>query len=531
MAQHTSSRAGISRREVLKAGVAGVGGLALGLHPLRGGCQEPEEGVMSPAQRPNVLFINIDSIRFDAMSCAGNPMVSTPNLDRLAREGVRFTTAVTPLPMCFPARTSFHTGRSVYSTGCLMGNEKPELWRLGKGSWDQNLASHGYHCEYHGFWHAPEALIDCYRNVVTLPKEWWEPYRAYLREKLGEPPKPQDGQFVAGIPQWPYDPDPPDCNARAARGDQPPPHLAGGATYGVYSLAPEDTYSGFVATRTIDALRRCKDGPFSISAAFLHPHFPREVSAAWASAPTPEQMVPSPSLYDSRTNTPYETTMWQLDSTEIKYIRIIMMRYYQLVQEADSQIGRILDTLDELGLTDRTLVIFNGDHGEMLGDHGLQQKFYPYQASIRVPLLMRLPGRIPGGRIVEHPVNSIDIFATIFDYLGLPCPNQEGLSLRPLIQGIANNHPEYTFSEFGAEVPYHVFVNNDWKYVWTRSAEQPDMLYDLRSDPHELENLLGTNPQRSRYLDQAKAIRTQMLAWMEGIGHPYRDQLAASEIG
>ncbi|MHB1458453.1 MAG: sulfatase family protein, partial [Armatimonadota bacterium] len=195
-------------------------------------------------------------------------------------------------------------------------------------------------------------------------------------------------------------------------------------------------------------------------------------------------------------------------------------------------VGRMLDALDELGIADRTLVIFSSDHGEMLGDHGLTQKFVPYQESIRVPLILRLPGKIPSGVVVSHPVNTLDIFATIFDYLELPCPDQEGMSLRPLIESGANNYPDFTFTEM---VNYTCFVSNEWKYVWYRSgwfgeADTVDVLYNLQDDPHEMTNLLGLNPDRARWINKAKEIRSEMLAWMEGIKHPHRERLAQSEV-
>jgi arylsulfatase A-like enzyme len=234
-------------------------------------------------------------------------------------------------------------------------------------------------------------------------------------------------------------------------------------------------------------------------------------------------------MNDKRENTPWTDWPWQIDATEIANMKLLEARYYQLVQEVDHHVGRILTTLDDLGLADNTLVIFISDHGEFLGDHGVTQKFLHYQEAIRIPMIMRLPGRIPKGCVVDHPVGSLDLTATIFDYAGLPCPPQEGHSLRPLIEGRRGDNPEYACSELAS--PYHVFVNRDWKYVWSREPNGMDMLYNLGADPHELNNLLGKNPDRAKWVPQAEKIRKAMQEWMRSINHPYVELLAKSQVG
>ena len=478
----------------------------------------------------NVLQINADQLRWDALACAGNSFVQTPNLDRLAREGVRFSSAFTPQPMCVAARCSLHSGLSIYTTHCTITFENPEEWYFGAGSWDQCLARAGYHSEYHGRWHAPLPLTEGYANEVTL--DFASPYRAWLRERVGEPPAPRLGQYRDVISGWPYAPDAPDYNLRKAQGDEPGHHTPG-VEYGVYELAPEHTFSGFVADRLIEAMGRLREGPFSLSAGILAPHHPQQVTRAWSESVRPEDLPPPVSMHHKRENTPFQATPWQIDATEIANMGLIQARYYQLVQEVDAQVGRVLNELDALGLAEDTLVLFTADHGEFLGDHGLTQKFYPYQEAIRVPLLMRLPGRIPAGRVVAEPVNLTDVFATVLDYTGqakMGKENTESRSLRPLIEGRAQGWPDFTVSEFES-LPWHALISREWKYVWTRLPEQQDLLFDLTADPQELNNLLGSNPDRSRYLDQAGRLKQQLLGWMESINHPYREALASAEIG
>ncbi|MBM3496455.1 MAG: hypothetical protein FJX72_19375, partial [Armatimonadetes bacterium] len=255
----------VTRRETVKAGMAGLLGVGAGQ-------------AAAPARRLNVLHINTDQQRFDAMSCAGNQAVSTPNLDRLAREGVRFTHAFTPQPMCVAARCSLHTGLSIFTTHCTVTFENPEDWSFGAGSWDQCLDRCGYHCEYHGRWHAPMPLTSAYRNPVDL--KFIPPYQAWLRERRGAPSSPGDGQYRDAISGWPYTPDPMDYHVRKDAGDTPR-HGTPGIEYGVYDLLPEHTFSGFVADRLIEAMKRLRDAPFSLHGAILHPHHPQQVTRKW----------------------------------------------------------------------------------------------------------------------------------------------------------------------------------------------------------------------------------------------------------
>ncbi|MHB1457459.1 MAG: sulfatase family protein [Armatimonadota bacterium] len=509
-------KSSISRREMLKMSAAGIAGLTLSCASLNDELYAAEE--RAKGNGFNVLFINTDQQRFDAMSCAGNNLVSTPNLDRLAGEGVRFTMAVTPQPMCTAARTSFHTGLSIHTTRCVATTRDPDM-QFGNGTFDQNLAKNGYHTEYHGRWHEPMALADCYKNDVSL--DFIGPYMSYLHKKLGDPPKPGKGQFASYLSGWPYDPDPIDYELRKSQGNIPG-NQCPGVEYGVDTIPTEYTYSAFVADQTIDAIRRCRDKRFSISCAILHPHHPQYVAHPYAGSIDPSKMLLPRTMNDKRIGLPDEHNLWQIDALEKKHMRLLHARYYELVQEADHHIGRILNALDEEGIADKTLVIFISDHGEMLGDHGLTQKFTHYQESIRIPMIMRLPKRIKAGVTFDNAVNSLDIFATIFDYLGLRCPEQEGMSLRPLVEGKNNDYPEYTFSEM---VHYTTFTSASWKYVWYKDQQVARVLYDLKKDPYEMTNLLGDNPDRLLHLPQARKIHKEMLKWMTRINHPFRQDV------
>jgi arylsulfatase A-like enzyme len=478
------------------------------------------------AEPLNVLFINTDQQRADALSCAGSPYVHTPNLDRLAREGVRFSYAFTPQPECVPARSCFHSGQTVHTSGCTINTKIDAAdCDFRAGSYDQQLARQGYKTEYHGRWHGHLSLTDCYANEVS--EKFTVPYRRHLDYILGpaRPPGPGEGKSI--ISGRPYTMDLTQEELKDT------PHAQFNCQYGVYSLPTRHTFTGWTGETAVEAIRRYAGEPFSITAAFLSPHHPWYVPEQFAGSISPDTMDLPATMHHDRANTLYVQNGWQLDEVELRNMKLFRARYFELVAEVDFQVGRILRALDDLGIADRTLVVFCADHGEMLGDHALTQKFVPYQESVRVPLLMRLPGVIPAGTVIAQPVNTVDIPATVMDYLGIAVGEMDGQSLRPLIEGRNTGRTEYTFSELGWAEParWSLIASHEWKYVWYPYDKAPDLLFDLEADPHEINNLLGTNPDRARYLPQAKRLRQELLDWMESLKHPLLERCAASELG
>lgn len=259
--------------------------------------------------KPNLLFIMTDQQRFDAMSCAGNTVLKTPNLDRIAREGVIFKSNYSANPVCVPSRAILLTGRSsenvnVRGNGDYSSKDVPEV-----PTFDRILKKNGYAAEYYGKWHTPYQFTDCY-----------DPY---------------------------------------------------------YSMYPPE------------------------------------------SIPIPE------SINDPMTDSPCKDR--GNDKDELRYkdgenIQHMSSIYYGMVREIDDKVGEILNKLDELGLAENTLVVFTSDHGEMLGDHGMHSKSIFYEGGAHVPLLMRFPGRIKAGTVVEEPVSTMDVSSTILDYLGMSIP-------------------------------------------------------------------------------------------------------------
>jgi arylsulfatase A-like enzyme len=242
----------------------------------------------------------------------------------------------------------------------------------------------------------------------------------------------------------------------------------------------------------------------------------------------PYKEIPPPdSIDDPMINSPYakRATMEEMRRYRNKdHIRYMISNYYGLVKEVDDWVGHILKRLEELDLARNTLVVFTSDHGEMLGDHGLHSKMVLYEGSAHIPLLMRLPGVIPGGTVVRNPVSHVDLFATILDYLDISGYTSEGRSLRSLTEGKADTGPDFCVSEWRAKRgPAFMVRTQEWKYICGGSAESNsiDALYNLEEDPLEVDNLIGNNVHKSQWFKQAKSMKDRLIGYMESIHHPY----------
>ncbi len=251
----------------------------------------------------------------------------------------------------------------------------------------------------------------------------------------------------------------------------------------------------------------------------------------------PKDMPVPESIGDPMDNSPYfhengRSKMPQYaDPEKIKYM---IANYYALVKEIDIWLGRILDKLDELGVADNTLLIFTSDHGEMLGAHGMREKNIFYEESVHVPLLIRFPGRIKPGVVVDEPVSHIDLFATIQDYLGATETESDGESLRRYIENKSKSKDPFAVSEWnwrGPVQPNLMVRTRDWKYFIPNTADSKVMnvLYDLKKDPHEMNNLLGKNPKAKKHRKQAEYMKGLLVQWLEKTNSPHLEEVVARD--
>jgi len=481
--------------------------------------------------RPNLLFIMTDQQRFDAMSCAGNTVLKTPNMDRIAREGVMFRNAYSADPVCVPSRAVFLTGHSAVNV-CVENNsyyaskDVPDV-----PTFDKLLTENGYAAEYYGKWHTPYQFAACYDNEV---KEVVNPegeggytsqikaYHDWLVSKGVIKKEPGKGELFSTRNQRPYKPIGLDYNSEMADShltEKMELNVRQVTQYGCIDLPPNISYASFTADETLEALDRMKDNPFTLTCSFDPPHPPMIIHEPYYSMYPPENIPAPENINDPLEDSPYKNRGLAKGEQRFKdeeNIRNMRSIYYGMVKEVDDKIGEILKKLDDLGLADNTMVIFTSDHGEMLGDHGMHSKSIFYEGGVHVPLLIRFPGRIKAGTVVEEPVSTMDVFSTILDYMDMPTYTSDGISLRTFIEGKPIEHDVVSYSP-GKNRSNYMLRYGDLKLMMAESkdANCVDGLYDLKTDPLEMRNLITSpiSPEKNR--EKAKMMKTRLVKWME----------------
>lgn len=486
--------------------------------------------------KTNVLFIMTDQQRWDTLSITGNSVLQTPNLDRLAKQGAYFKNAYTPCAVCCPARSSILTGCTVERTRMRTNSlayYPKETGLMTMPTFDEVLTANGYHCEYYGKWHSLSAHTSIYKNPLQASRNGKSIFNhggqkyIWLDYLDQHAPKrtPQQGELIDNMSGRPYKTNPMDrfhgmsyaeLKAKDIKFSQSDQH-------GELQLPNECTLTAFQAKQTIEAIERLKDKPFSITCSFHFPHAPMLPPEPYSRMYPAEDMQPPISIDDDMSNSPYASANGRnhlpeyRDKEKIKYM---ISNYYGLIKEIDDWVGEILHTLDKHGLTEKTLVIFISDHGEMLGAHGMREKNVFYEESAHIPLVIRLPGKIKSNTTVEGYVSLIDLFPTILDYLGAADHPSDGKSLRGLIEGTDKEHGKYVVTEWdyrGDVSPNYMILKDGWKLMipYSKSSTVLNAMYDLNIDPHEMNNLLGKNPNRHQYIEKAEELRHCLLEWLE----------------
>lgn len=495
------------------------------------------QGVIAEKQKkPNLLFIMTDQQRFDALSIAGNKILRTPNLDKLARQGAWFRNAYTQCAVSAPTRASILTGCTVENHQILtneVSSSKKESGRMPMPTFDELLSKNGYRCEYFGKWHSPEFHAEVYQNPVRQSKSGktvFSPgglpaiYLDYL-DPLFPRQKNKPGELYDSFTKRPYKPNPLDKHYGLTADEvenltvkpiQPDLH-------GELTIPSEYSMTAFHASQTIEALERNKNNPFSITCSFHYPHAPMLPVKPYSEMyPVNEMPVPA-SISDPMTNSPYRAQNGRLKNTEYadpEKIKYMISEYYSLVKEIDDWVGKIMDKLAELGLEENTLVIFTSDHGEMLGSHGMREKNVFYEESAHIPLMIRFPGLIKPGTVVDGYLSTLNLFATILDYLKVPGYPSDGKSLRGMIEGTDRNMGKFVVTEWlynEDRQPAYMVLKDNWKMLIPYSAESEviNVLFNLKDDPSEMNNLLGNNPDRDKYEGIANELKNDLLSWLK----------------
>ncbi|MFM7101588.1 MAG: sulfatase [Verrucomicrobiota bacterium] len=426
---------------------------------------------------PHVLFVAVDDLNDWVAPLGGHPQARTPNLDRLARRGTVFLNAHCQAPLCHPSRSSVLSGLRPGRTGIygLAPGFRAVAATRDRVTLPQHFARHGYH-------------------TVTLGKVFHD----------GSIPA---GQGTHEFHVWGPAPGP----ARPARKFVETPDPNPLMDWGVFPPSDAEQADAQVAALAIRHLTQPPpDRPLFLAVGFRLPHVPCYVSQPWFDLYPEDRVRLPPGRRDDRSDVPPFAWYlhWKLPEPRRSWLeqagqwRALVRAYLASVSFLDSQVGRLLDAVDEAGLADRTVVVLWSDHGWHLGEKGITGKNSLWERSTRVPLFLAGPGIRPGGRC-RQPAELLDLFPTLAELAGLPVP--EGLEGHSLLPQLRNPLARRPWPAITTHNPgNHAVRSARWRYI--QYADGSRELYDLQEDPHEWSNLAGTRRGRRVIRDLARWV-------------------------
>ncbi len=456
--------------------------------------------------RPNIIFIYSDQLRADAIGCAGNRVVKTPHIDRLAHEGVRFENAFVSYPLCTPFRASLLTGKYAHATGVYSNHFPIPTDQVFLSTLLKNA---GYHNGYIGKWH----LYGGPKPGFVPPGEDRLDFDHFVGFNRGH-------EYMRSIfyrdSEQPY-----------------------------YSRRYEPDYQ---TDHLIEYMESClsgqKTGPFFGYICMGPPHFPMDTPDYWKQLYHPDDVklphgVPNPELQreiqQRSVQREFAGDATLAESSKIAQrkipvgeaeteaeIREFVAQYYGMVSNVDYNVGRILNWLDQKGLAEDTVVAFFSDHGDMFGQHGMYCgiKRRPYRGAMQVPVIVRFPARFPGGHLATPLIDfAIDTMPTILELCDIEIPNcVHGSSYLPLLQGHNTPTRDSVFYQLmlqsrGGKGDFHPVPRRgirtlSWLYV--REPDERELLFDLAKDPEEDTNLID-RPEHAATMDAFDAQIEQIM--------------------
>ncbi len=403
-------------------------------------------------KRPNIVLIMTDQQGLDTLSALGCSDVNTPNMDRLKKSGVTFMESYSTNPICSPARSSIYTGRMSSETGVIKNGLaiRSDIPNLG-----EVLSENGYETVYVGKWHLPNGYQDKIPGFKVLPAG------IGVRGTLGD-------SGVSGVSE---------AFLRNYKGNKP-------FFLSVSFLQPHDICNWI--KRNADEIENL---PFKDIDKLppLPPNFKFNFKES------AESHIPRA-----------QTNKWN----ELNW-RYYLWSYYRMVEEVDKEIGRVLDAIYDSEYADNTMIIFTSDHGEGMARHRTVTKNFLYEESVKVPLIISFPGRIPKNRInKKNLVSGLDLFSTICDYAGIkPADNVKGLSLKPILERKNVNWREFLVTEVMHDMG-RMIRTDKFKLIAYRN-DPVIQLFDLQNDPWEKNNLA----EKKNYKSEIKELSSMLEKW------------------
>jgi arylsulfatase A-like enzyme len=413
------------------------------------------------ATQPNIVFLFADDQRFDMLGCAGQPILQTPNIDRLAAQGVRFNNMFVTTSICWVSRAIVLTGQwaRTHSVPRSMPDVKDESFA---GAYPPRLRQAGYRTAFFGKWHIkpashkPEALYDEQQVIGRNP---------YLK-KQPDGSLRHEAQLIVDR--------------------------------GVEFIARQDPGRPFCLNLWFNTAH-AEDGDRRPG---FHYQWPATVDDLYRDVTFPPPRLGDPAIFQAmpeflKQSLNRERFFWSYDTPE-KY-QANLRAYHRMISGLDREIGRVVQALKDKGLADNTIIVYSADNGYYLGDRGFQGKWSHFEESLRVPLIVydpRLPENLRG-RVVDQMALNVDLPATFLDWAGVPRPESyQGRSLAPIVRG---QPPSDWRGDFFCEhldlSPHLVWEGvRGSRHVYARYVHQTpayEFLHDLQADPDELKNLAG----------------------------------------
>ncbi len=455
------------------------------------------------AQKYNVLFIISDDLTYTALSCYGNTVCQTPNIDRLAAQGLRFTHAYCQGTYCGPSRASFMSGYYPHAIN-MLGYRSPRPAIGDRSTWAQHFKNNGYHSARVSkiFHMGVPGGIEAGTDGADDPASWSEKYNSPGPEWRA----PGKGETLEGNPD----------------GKKP---VVGGNTFVVVEAEGDDGVhsDGKTSAKAVALIKRYQhmDKPFFLGVGFVRPHVPFVA---------PERYFPRFLPYDRMALPDKVAGDWDdIPEQGINYKTSVNMKmdvrrqkkavggYYAAVSFVDAQVGKVMQALEEAGLRDSTIVIFTSDHGFHLGEHDFWAKVSLLEESARVPLIISVPGKRPA--VCHSLVELLDLYPTTARLCGLEVPARlQGKDISALLDDPQGKVRDAAFCANGKGT---LLRDDRWAFIeyTARKAKNGRQipraleLYDIQRDPQQYTNL-ATHPE---YADTVQALQARMAAKLKAV--------------
>jgi len=430
-------------------------------------------GWTQTARRPNILFVIADDLNTD-LGCYGHALVQSPNIDSLARRGVRFERAYAQYPVCNPSRTSFLSGRYPETTGILDNRTNPRANLKNALFLPEYLRSQGYFTA---------SIGKIYHDGMQGPNDWDVLLDPRPTSKMG---RTGGGRNLTGG-KFPF------FEARAAEGTD------------------EDHADGLIAKEAIRVLGEKHDKPWFLAVGFRKPHDPYIAPKKYFE-PYPLSKIPSPQgPPDDGDDIPAAAYPGPRHPVDEDGVREFRQAYAACISYTDAQLGKVLTALAESPDAANTIIVFFGDHGLHQGEHNWLNKVTLFDRSARVPLVIVPPGAPKLGSVCRQPVELLGLYPTLLDLAGLAHPpGLQGASLAPLVRDPEHRttRPSYSVVTRAGKTLGRSVHTGRFNYIEWDEGRAGIELYDHFLDPHEYHNCTG----RPEYAAAQTDLKRQLAA-------------------